>query len=178
MLACHQVYSWSWVDTNFEELELVLYTSGSNAMNFKIDEDNLSQKFLNHGFDKNKATKLFAHGFQDRGTRFCADFISAYASSGWDVNLICIDWQEYSDADQWLYIRASNNAIKIGAKIGQKIISDLLIEKLNQNPNLIHSIGTVFKNHPKEDHGLYSSVDPSYAVSRGLKILTTLFAWT
>ena len=31
---------------------------------------------------------------------------------------------------------------------------------------------------PKEDHGLYSSVDPSYAVSRGLKILTTLFAWT
>ena len=30
----------------------------------------------------------------------------------------------------------------------------------------------------KEDHGLYSSVDPSYAVSRGLKILTTLFAWT
>ena len=121
-------------------------------MNFKIDEDNLSQKFLNHGFDKNKATKLFAHGFQDRGTRFCADFISAYASSGWDVNLICIDWQEYSDADQWLYIRASNNAIKIGAKIGQKIISDLLIEELNQNPNLIHAIGTVFKNQPKFWH--------------------------
>ena len=30
----------------------------------------------------------------------------------------------------------------------------------------------------KEDHGLHSSVDASSAVSRGLKILTTLFAWT
>ena len=83
--------------------------------------------------------------------------VSAYASSGWDVNLICIDWQVYSDADQWLYIRASNNAIKIGAKIGQKIISDLLIEKLNQNPNLIHAIGTTLGHFIKnQDMGLLS----------------------
>ena len=170
MLACHQVYSWSWVDTNFEALELVLYTSESNAMKFKIDEDNLSQKFLNHGFDKDKATKLFAHGFQDKGTRFCADFISAYASSGWDINLICIDWQEYADADQWLYIRASNNAIKIGSKIGQEIISNLLIQKLNQNPSLIHAIGhslgahlagNIGKNSGNQKIGRITGLDPA-----------------
>ena len=178
MLAC-QVHSWwSWPslslpkqkDDDFSELELVLYTSGSNPMKFKIDDDNLSQKFLNHGFDEGKETKLFAHGFQDDGARFCADFISAYVSSGWNVNLVCIDWEEYADNDPYLYIRASNNAIKIGRKIGGKIISNLLIEDLNQNPNLIHAIGhslgahlvgNIGKNSGNQKIGRITGLDPA-----------------
>ena len=149
-------WPWLWKDNDLKELQLILYTSEENSFEFKIDDLNLSQKFLNHGFDNDKATKILAHGFWDSGPRFCADFIAAYAKSGWDVNLICIDWTAYADPDQCLYIRAVNNAIKIGKLIGQKIIFNLLIESLKTDPKAIHVIGHSLGAHLAGNIGKHS----------------------
>ena len=57
-------------------------------------------------------------------------------------------------------------------------LSSLSKEELKERLKLCEEVSIRPSFCLKEDHGLYSSVDPSYAVSRGLKILTTLFAWT
>ena len=163
-------WPWLWQDKDLKELELVLYTSEESAFKFKIDDANLSQKFLDRGFDNYRATKILVHGFADSGPRFCADFIAAYATSGWDVNLICIDWTAYADPDQCLYIRAVNNAIEIGKLVGQKIIFNLLIEKLRTDPQAIHVIGhslgahlagSIGKHSGDQNIGRITGLDPA-----------------
>ena len=146
---------WLTQDNTFEEVNLMLYTSPNNPLTFKLG-DNVKQKFLSHGFDHNRPTKIFAHGFTDSGSNYCPPFINAYAASGWDVNLICIDWSAYADFDWPIYVRAAENAVKVGKVVGQKVVSKLLIKKLKQNPKLIHAIGHSLGAHVVGNIGKYS----------------------
>ena len=133
-------------DYNFE---LLLYTSESNKMSFKfainedLDDDYLDgmyEDFLDQGFDSSRATKIIAHGWKEDATDFYSWYISGYASSGWDINLICINWENHADTQ---YSYATEYAIAIGEKIGTDIVSKLLLNsgRLNQNENKIHAIG-------------------------------------
>ena len=128
-----------------DDVELLLYTSGSNSKSFKFNDDlnldDMSEEFLNQGFDKDRATKIVAHGWNEDATDFYSWYISAYDSSGWDINLICINWE--SHAKNLIYVAAAADAIEIGEKIGAEIVSNLLLNstRLNQSPDLIHAIG-------------------------------------
>ena len=152
---------WSWFqDDTFNEVNLLLYTSQNNPLTFKLDDDknDIAKQFLDHGFDANRPTKILSHGFTDDGNRFCSEFIEAYGASTWDVNLICLDWGKYADTDMPIYIRAAKNAIKIGTQIGKKIVSNLLIKTLNQNPQLIHAIGHSLGAHLSGHIGKHSGL--------------------
>ena len=149
-------------DYSFGEVNLKLYTSPIASLKVKLYEDsnNAAKRFLDHGFDVNKPTKIFVHGFRDSGKVYCDKFIKAYESSIWDVNLICLDWQDYADIDWPIYIRAAKNAVKVGVQVGQKFVSNLLIKTLKQNPRLIHVIG----------HSLGAHLSGHMGRNSGLKI--------
>ena len=55
--------------------------------------------------------------------------------------MICIDWRKLADNDPPIYTRAANNAIKIGKKIGEKLVGEVMIKQLNQDAWKIHAIG-------------------------------------
>ena len=136
------------VDTNFSDLKLLLYTDcGNNPEKINFGKDKwtnrkfLSQKFMNHYFNASRPTKIIAHGFLNDADDFYKHFIEAYKKAGCGVNLICINWEEYSDADKEVYTRAAENAIVIGKMIGRSIVSNILIKELKQDPKLIHAIG-------------------------------------
>ena len=147
-------------DYSFGEVNLKLYTSPIASLKVKLYEDsnNAAKRFLDHGFDVNKPTKIFVHGFTSNGRKYCTQFIEAYASSTWDVNLICLDWAEYADTNCPLYIRAAENAVKVGVEVGQKFVSKLLIKTLKQNPGLIHVIGHSLGAHLSGHIGRNSGV--------------------
>ena len=147
-------------DYSFGEVNLKLYTSPIASLKVKLYEDsnNAAKRFLDHGFDVNKPTKIFVHGFMSNGRKYCTQFIKAYASSTWDVNLICLDWSKYADIDCPLYIRAAENAVKVGVEVGQKFVSKLLIKTLKQNPRLIHVIGHSLGAHLSGHIGRNSGV--------------------
>jgi len=149
-------------DHSFGEVNLKLYTSPNDPLKVKLydDSNNVAKRFLDHGFDVNKPTKIFVHGFRDSGKVYCDKFIKAYESSIWDVNLICLDWQDYADIDWPIYIRAAKNAVKVGVQVGQKFVSNLLIKTLKQNPRLIHVIG----------HSLGAHLSGHMGRNSGLKI--------
>ena len=147
-------------DDTFNEVNLMLYTSPNYGLEVNLYENsnNVARRFLDHGFDVNKPTKIFVHGFTSNGRKYCTQFIEAYASSTWDVNLICLDWSEYADTNCPLYIRAAENAVKVGVEVGQKFISKLLIKTLKQNPRLIHVIGHSLGAHLSGHIGRNSGV--------------------
>ena len=147
-------------DDTFNEVNFMLYTSPNYGLKVNLNENsnNVARRFLAHGFDVNKPTKIFVHGFTSNGRKYCTQFIEAYASSTWDVNLICLDWAEYADTNCPLYIRAAENAVKVGVEVGQKFVSKLLIKTLKQNPGLIHVIGHSLGAHLSGHIGRNSGV--------------------
>ena len=147
-------------DDTFNEVNFMLYTSPNYGLKVDLNENsnNVARRFLAHGFDVNKPTKIFVHGFTSNGRKYCTQFIKAYASSTWDVNLICLDWAEYADTNCPLYIRAAENAVKVGVEVGQKFVSKLLIKTLKQNPRLIHVIGHSLGAHLSGHIGRNSGV--------------------
>ena len=147
-------------DDTFNEVNFMLYTSPNYGLKVNLNENsnNVARRFLAHGFDVNKPTKIFVHGFTSNGRKYCTQFIEAYASSTWDVNLICLDWSKYADIDCPLYIRAAENAVKVGVEVGQKFVSKLLIKTLKQNPRLIHVIGHSLGAHLSGHIGRNSGV--------------------
>ena len=53
-------------------------------------------------------------------------------------NVICIDWRPLA---KFQYFASAEYAIQIGQAIGNNLIKDILIDDLDQDPNLIHVIG-------------------------------------
>ena len=56
-----------------------------------------------------------------------------------DFNVIGIDWHEM--AQKPYYYSAAKNCETVGKFIGKKLVIDILINTLDQNPKKIHAIG-------------------------------------
>ena len=56
-----------------------------------------------------------------------------------NFNVIGIDWHEM--AQEPYYYSAAKNTETVGKFIGQKLVADILISTLNQDPKKIHAIG-------------------------------------
>ena len=91
------------IDDDYPNLELKLYTfCGNTPLTFTYDDDtsDLAESFRSHNFRAYNPTKIIAHGFKADADDFYSWYIKAYKSSGCNVNIICIHWEEYSDGDK------------------------------------------------------------------------------
>ena len=164
------------VDSSFQHMRLNLYTGcGNSPLKFKAtisndQMDQLNSSFLNHKFVATKPLKIIAHGFKEDAFEFYSYFIKAYKKAGCNVNIICINWEDYSDSDPKVYKRPANNAIKIGKIVGEKIVKKVLIDRLGQDPKLIHAIGhslgahlvgNIAKNSGDQPIGRITGLDPA-----------------
>ena len=141
------------VDDDFSKLSILLYTNCvDNPTEFDgIDEDfsdddmdKLKDDIENTSFDATRPTKIIAHGYREDASDFCSWFIELYRTnsrSDCNFNIICVNWEKYSDNDPEVYVRAANNAVEVGKIIGEKIVKEVLVDRLNQDPSKIHAIG-------------------------------------
>ena len=130
-------------EDQLQTVTFTLYSTDKKGWNFTF-QDFESQNFLDHGFDPNRAsTKVVIHGHTDDGfgeTEICPTFLQAYAEAETltKINFICVDWSIL--ANQTIF-KSAVSAINLGQVIGEKLVSNLLLDQLEQDPLKIHLIG-------------------------------------
>ena len=65
-------------------------------------------------------------------------FLQAYAENLTQINFICVDWKTLADQG---YFDSAKSAVSLGQVIGEKLVCDLLLDQLEQDPLKVHLIG-------------------------------------
>ena len=129
-LARH-IESSTFVDPN--DVEYILSTNRGGPFTFKIDVN--PQELLDHGFDPKKLTKIIVHGWLiDAQEEYCPPFVTAYINT-FDYNVICLDWDKLANIVN--YIAAAINSNTVGDFVGEKLVSQLLINSVSRYTNFL-----------------------------------------
>ena len=128
-------------ESQLQTVIFTLYSTYKKGWNFTF-QDFKSQNLLDHGFNPNKISiKVVIHGFKKDGfgeKNICPMFLQAYAETLTKINFICVDWNTLALQG---YFVSARSAVSLGQVIGDKLVSNLLLDQLQQDPLKVHLIG-------------------------------------
>ena len=111
-----------------DDVEFILSTNRGGPFTFKMDVN--PQELIDHGFDPKKLTKIIVHGWNvDAQEEYCPPFVTAYINT-FDYNVICLDWDKLANIVN--YIAAAINSNTVGDFVGEKLVSQLLINSVSR----------------------------------------------
>ena len=132
------VQALDWPTNDLNAVEYYLYVGEQEPFIFKIDVDPV--ELLNHGFNPENPTKIFAHGYVDHAITYTPPLNEAYNNDPEEhYNVIGIEW--YRLANIYNYIEAATNTNRVGAHVGSNLVSKIFMDELGQTSDQIHAIG-------------------------------------
>lgn len=132
------VQALDWPTNDLNAVEYYLYVGDQEPFIFKIDVDPV--ELLNHGFNPEYPTKIFAHGYVDHAITYTPPLNEAYNNDPEEhYNVIGIEW--YRLANIYNYIEAAENTNRVGDHVGTNLVSKIFMDELGQTSDQIHAIG-------------------------------------
>ena len=161
------VQALDWPTNDLNAVEYYLYVGDQEPFIFKIDVDPL--ELLNHGFNPEYPTKIFAHGYVDHAITYTPPLNEAYNNDPEEhYNVIGIEW--YRLANIYNYIEAAENTNRVGDHVGTNLVSKIFMDELGQTSDQIHAIGhslgahlagNIGKNSGNQKIGRITGLDPA-----------------